>query len=148
MAAKKLMTVLVCGGRDYANRERLYRVLDFNRAKIGMIVHGGAAGADTMAGGWAVANEVPCLRVPAQWRVHGKKAGFMRNQQMLRMAKPDLVVAFPGGVGTQNMIALARKAGVRVIEIDRPSPIGELPLDDVPDAATLQALALHDGAPT
>lgn len=148
MAAKKLMTVLVCGGRDYADSDRLYRVLDFNRAKIGLIVHGAATGADELANQWALQRTVPCLRVPALWKVHGRKAGYLRNEQMLRMGKPDLVVAFPGGPGTAMMIELAKKKGVRVIEIDRPSPISELPLEDMPDTATLQALALHDGAPT
>ena len=64
------------------------------------------------------------------------------------MGKPDLVVAFPGGAGTLNMVMQARKAGVRVIEIDWPKTLADhgSVLDDVPDCATLQALALHDGA--
>lgn len=35
---------------------------------------------------------------------------------MLR-EKPDLVVAFPGGPGTRDMISQAKKARVKVIEI-------------------------------
>jgi hypothetical protein len=31
--------------------------------------------------------------------------------------KPDIVIAFPGGRGTAMMKRLARKAGIRVIEI-------------------------------
>ena len=45
----------------------------------------------------------------------GRKAGPIRNQRMLDEGKPDLVVAFPGGKGTNGMIDLARNAGVRVI---------------------------------
>ena len=112
-----LMTVLVCGGRDYTDRDRLFKLLDFNRAKIGMIVHGGAKGADTLAGNWCYERAVPMMLVPAEWALHGKKAGFIRNAKMLAVGKPDLVVAFPGGVGTAMMVRLARKAGVRVIEI-------------------------------
>jgi hypothetical protein len=117
-----MMTVLVCGGRDYADYARIARLLDFNRAKIAMIVHGGATGADTLAGRWAAENDVPCLRVPAGWKKFGKKAGFIRNEKMLALGKPGIVVAFPGGVGTAMMIQLARKAGVRVIEVDAPKP--------------------------
>jgi hypothetical protein len=32
----------------------------------------------------------------------------------LRKGKPDLVIAFPGGRGTADMVARARKAGVPV----------------------------------
>jgi UDP-N-acetylmuramoylalanine-D-glutamate ligase len=34
---------------------------------------------------------------------------------MLNEGKPDLVVAFPGGAGTENMVSLATKAGIEVI---------------------------------
>jgi UDP-N-acetylmuramoylalanine-D-glutamate ligase len=33
---------------------------------------------------------------------------------MLKEGRPDLVVAFPGGKGTANMVAQARAAGIRV----------------------------------
>ena len=86
------------------------------------------------------------LLVPAEWALHGKKAGYLRNEKMLRMGKPDLVVAFPGGVGTAMMVDLAKKKGLRVIDL-RPNAAlpdqGEL-APEVIDAATKQALALHD----
>lgn len=136
MTASKLLTVLVCGGRDYADRQRVFGVLDFNRAKIAMVVHGAAKGADTFAGMWAAENDVPCLRVPAKWAVHGKKAGAIRNVLMLKLGKPDLVVAFPGGKGTAMMIAMAEKAGVRVIDIGTPTP----------DASEAEVAAYNAGA--
>lgn len=46
-------------------------------------------------------------------------AGPMRNRQMLD-EKPDLVVAFAGGSGTRNMIDIARRAGVKVIVVEKP----------------------------
>jgi hypothetical protein len=117
MTDVKMMTVLVCGGRDYTDYARMKKLLDFNRAKIGMIVMGGAPGADTFAGTWAWENQVACLCIPAEWAKFGKKAGFIRNEKMLSIGKPDLVVAFPGGVGTAMMVRLAKQAGVRVIEV-------------------------------
>ena len=140
----KLMTVLVCGGRDYTDRERVYKLLTFNRAKIAMIVHGASKGADQLADDWAYANQVPCLSVPAQWSKFGKKAGFMRNEKMLSLGHPDLVVAFPGGAGTAMMVRLARNAGIRVIEVDA-QPEGDV-YPDVLDHPTQCALELHDGA--
>lgn len=126
MGAK--MRVLVCGGRDYKDRDTIYRVLNsLSGASLGdkpnpswlprpdlEIISGMARGADSIAEEWAVSNWVMCHRFPAQWDKYGKSAGYKRNAQMLEEGKPDLVVAFPGGKGTQMMVDLARKAGIAV----------------------------------
>lgn len=109
--------IIVCGGRDYLDMRALYKALDAMAAKseIAMIIHGGAEGADALAGAWAFQRCVPCLSVPADWGQHGKAAGPMRNQKMIEMVV-DGVVAFPGGAGTADMVARAKKAGVPVWE--------------------------------
>jgi hypothetical protein len=43
--------------------------------------------------------------------------GPLRNQEMLDAA-PDLVVAFPGGRRTADMVRRAKRVNVKVIEID------------------------------
>ena len=60
---------------------------------------------------------LPCAVYRADWEGLGRKAGPIRNQQMLDEGKPDLVVAFPGGRGTANMMRIAREAGIEVIEV-------------------------------
>jgi len=35
---------------------------------------------------------------------------------MLKDGRPDIVLAFPGGTGTADMMRRARAAGVRVVE--------------------------------
>ena len=69
-----------------------------------------------MAGwiGGTLGFEVECHT--AQWAKYGKAAGPMRNQEMLDSGI-DLVVAFPGGRGTADMLDKARLAGV-VIETE------------------------------
>ena len=119
------MRVLVCGGRDYSDRERVWRTLDEllipddDMLPVGAntLIHGGARGADLLADAWAVANWVDIDMYPADWKAYGKAAGAIRNQQMLDRGSPDLVVAFPGGRGTADMVRRARKAGVPVREI-------------------------------
>jgi len=54
-----------------------------------------------------------------EWDELGKKAGPLRNQRMLDEGKPDLVVAFPGGGGTKDMVRRAVKAGVAIHEVNR-----------------------------
>lgn len=124
--------MLVCGGRNFDNRDMFGRAMYEHVAKRSEffteddnwlpsdihIIAGGASGADTMAIDWAVVNWSPFTEYPADWAKHGKAAGAIRNQQMLDDGKPNLVLAFPGGRGTADMIRRARKAGVPVIEID------------------------------
>lgn len=113
------MRVLVCGGRDYADIETLYRELDriHVRTPITCIIEGGASGADYLASRWSAKNDLSeHARYKADWTLHGKAAGPIRNQRMLDEGKPDLVVAFSGGRGTADMVRRARTAGVKVRE--------------------------------
>ena len=113
------MRIIVCGGRDYDDRGTVVRLLILVAEHLGQnltIVHGAARGADTLVG--EVAGELG-LEVephPADWKTHGKAAGPIRNQQMLD-AGADLVIAFPGGKGTADMVERARKAGIVVLEV-------------------------------
>lgn len=115
------MRVLVCGGRDYADANTMKRVLGtFHTLNpIAVLIHGGAPGADTMAGIWALYNGITERVFLANWKDLGKKAGPIRNQQMLDEGKPDLVIAFPGGSGTSDMIRRAEKAGVTVHQVPK-----------------------------
>lgn len=117
------MRVLVCGGRDYDNAERVKRVLDKLLIRCGgysglTIIQGEALGADTLARQWAEDNSVPTIGFRADWKTYGKRAGYLRNSQMLAEGHPDLVIAFPGGHGTDMMIKLAKAAGVSVVKLE------------------------------
>ena len=112
------MRVLVCGGRDYDNGPLLFHELDELRKVCGylVIIQGGAKGADQFARQWAWRNRSECITEAADWEAHGKAAGPIRNQAMIDKHKPLLVMAFPGGRGTADMVARARKAGIEVRE--------------------------------
>lgn len=114
------MRILVCGGRDYQDWRKIGAVLD-ELQDVEWLIHGGAKGADYLAGEWAKNRGIPITVFPADWDRHGRSAGPLRNARMLAEGKPDLVVAFPGGAGTANMVARSKEAGVRVIEVS-PSP--------------------------
>lgn len=113
------MRVLVCGGRNYQDGDRVNAVLNklHNEAGISCIIEGGARGADHLAMSWAVDAGVPRERYDADWENQGSFAGPARNKRMLEEGKPDLVIAFPGGRGTADMVRKARKSGVEVVEI-------------------------------
>lgn len=112
--------VLVTGGRDYSDegsvRAALHSVLmDVPADRRMVVVHGAARGADTLAGRWCDYWNQPEFRIPAEWDRFLKAAGGKRNQQMLNWLPIDLVVAFPGGSGTQDMVTRAEKANIKVI---------------------------------
>jgi hypothetical protein len=115
------MRVLVCGGRTFNNPELLNATLDrlHSEKPFSRVIHGASEGADRLAGDWAMKHGIQIVAYPAPWRL-GKKAGPMRNQLMLNEGQPHLVVAFRGGFGTMNMIALAKKAFVEIRMIGWP----------------------------
>lgn len=124
------MIVLVCGGREFTNYDRICEVLDDVLASSPTahirIINGGARGADQLSTVWAKMRgqeyiEVPVakdpedqVRMQAQfnWITHGKGAGPMRNATMLELHKPDYAVVFPGGNGTEDMLLRLFYAGV------------------------------------
>lgn len=93
------MILLVCGGRDYTGDVScLGRVHG-----VELVIHGGAKGADTLAGEYFKVRGVHVAVVKALWDYHFKDAGWKRNDAML-LLRPTYCVAFPGSNGTQDMI--------------------------------------------
>ena len=112
------MKVLVTGGRDYADKLRVWAALHEIEADtpISHLIEGGATGADAHARSWALStNGVQSVQCPANWGRYGAAAGPRRNAAMLGLS-PDLVMAFPGGRGTASMVRLAKASGFKVIE--------------------------------
>ena len=117
--------VLVCGGRNYNGDAEWNHVMgvlsEIHRATpISAVIQGDASGADLLGRCWAEMYGVKCISVPADWNAHGRAAGPIRNKRMLTDFKPDLVVAFPGGRGTADMIRQAEAANVPMRKCPRP----------------------------
>jgi predicted Rossmann-fold nucleotide-binding protein len=115
--------LLICGGRESIS-SAVFCWLERNAERvvpspIEVVIHGGARGADRAAGEWALKRGIPIQRFPADWDRYGKAAGHLRNTQMLVEGNPDLVIAFPGGVGTADMVRQAGEHGVKVHRVYR-----------------------------
>jgi len=115
------MRVLVCGGRNYGDHVHVNDVLNALHAErpISAIITGAASGADQLASKWAQRRGVRVDEYPADWRRFGLSAGPLRNKLMLDAGHPAIVVAFPGGKGTANMVWAAKAAGIEVRYADR-----------------------------
>lgn len=120
------MKLLVCGGRDFADRDLVYLTLTAAH------IHGGCTeiicgydpankrfqGADQLAYEWAQEAEFPCRTFPADWDTWGRSAGPRRNSQMASDG-PDECLAFPRadgswGAGTLDMIGKVARVGANV----------------------------------
>lgn len=109
------MKILVCGGRYFSDQKHVDKVLDMLQPSV--LIHGAAKGADSCAADWGKRNpDVETKAFPADWDTHGKSAGPIRNREMLR-ENPEIVVAFAGGKGTADMVKIAKKASLQVLEV-------------------------------
>ena len=111
-----LVKVLVCGSRDWADKDHIADVLaDLACERNVEVIHGGARGADRMAGEVAALYGYRVRVFPADWDSHGRRAGIIRNLQMLD-ENPDRVIAFQrnGSRGTQHTVDEARRRAIPV----------------------------------
>lgn len=107
-------TIVVTGGRDYEDYSRMCRVLD--QYEIGLIVHGAAPGADSLASRYAYERKINVRAFGAKWGRYGSAAGGIRNGKMLRTFPDALVVAFPTpkSKGTWDCVRKAKSKGMRL----------------------------------
>lgn len=123
----KKVVMLVTGGRHYSDRRRLFKELDEVHSRLIPdaeleVIHGDASGADELAAEWAdsrgVRHSGHRYRVErSEWNRIGKAAGPLRNQRMLDENRIDMLIAFPGGTGTADMVARARRCNVPSIRV-------------------------------
>lgn len=117
--------------RAKAEREFTFDTLDeiypeYASDKNLKIIAGGAPGTDDNAIVWAMVNGFDYKVYEADWKQHKKAAGPIRNQLMLdseveynqyNQIDNFIVVAFPGGTGTADMVRRAEKLGIEIKRI-------------------------------
>jgi hypothetical protein len=114
------MKIIIAGCRDYMNYKVVRSVCDFylsgliERGEDIEIVTGGARGVDALGKNFATVRELPHKEFKANWTLHGRAGGPIRNKEMAEYA--DALIAFWDGKskGTENMIKLAKEHGLRV----------------------------------
>ena len=129
--------LLITGGRDFRDRNFVFRTLDaFHREiPIAVMISGACpSGVDRMCESWAASNGVQVEPYPARWedtvtkplrlkrdrqgRLYNALAGLLRNQRMLDKGMPTHALVFPGGPGTTHMHGRLLDAVKRGREID------------------------------
>ena len=114
------MKVLICGSRGWSDPLPIDLILagldvrSEGKTERLTVIHGGARGADQLAGRLARGWNADVIEEPADWEQHGKAAGPIRNSLMLEKYDPDVVIAFRStgkSNGTDDMIRKAKLAG-------------------------------------
>ena len=118
------MRVLFSGSRQFDDDQAVIRILEKLISRVDStsqitIVHGGAAGLDSMVGVLAHHAGMTVEVHYANWQKHGNAAGVIRNQEMVDLGA-NMLVAYPlpGGRGTQDCIKRARKANIPTMIYD------------------------------
>ncbi len=121
------MRILITGSRELTDKYLVYDAIaqavlehQISNSKPWeqpvTVIHGAAKGADSLAGRWAdILEGFEEERHPADWDKHGKKAGPIRNQEMVDLGA-DVCLAFfkqgAGNRGTSDCVSRAEKAGI------------------------------------
>lgn len=111
---EQINKVIIAGGRDFTciHTAEDYLVNLVEASKLPdefTVISGGARGADKVGEHCAKQFNLPLQIYPADWDTYGKRAGYIRNEQMADAA--DALIAFWDGTsrGTKHMIDTMRK---------------------------------------
>lgn len=106
------MKFIICGGRDYADRDRLTQVLDgvHKKCTIHAIIEGGATGADRLAREWALEKGIQVFTAIAN-------GDEQRQQAAMLSLDPDGVIAFHDGFHCRDLTRMAEMSDVKVMHI-------------------------------
>lgn len=126
------MRILITGSRTWTDEDAISRAI-FGVAQYGtkpgflnycqdITVVSGACpkGADAMAEQIAESAGMNVERHPADWNTHGKRAGFLRNAEMVALGA-DVCLAFikNGSKGATHTANLAEKAGIKTLRFEQ-----------------------------
>ena len=150
VAPSHSLVIAAGGGRDLAwphQRVAAELLARSGGRLVHLVLHGGARGADAAIGRAAQQLGWSSLVMPAQWQLHGRAAGPIRNRELLEQAvaravthsSPGsltsvLVVAFPGGAGTASLVREARRMASRspvpfaVVEVNAAAGLCAVPV--------------------
>ena len=109
------MNIGIIGSRSFNDYDYFKEIIDFIVCACGVdnIISGGAKGADSFAERYAEECKIKIIVHKPDWNKYGKKAGYLRNIEIVNDS--DIVVAFWDGKskGTQHTINLCKKNNKR-----------------------------------
>ncbi len=123
-----MVSLAIIGARTFDDYDLLCtevtnqcKLWDIEIKDIDAIVGGHCKGADMLGEKFAQENKIPKLIFKPDWAKYGKRAGFLRNHDIVN--NTTHIIAFPSvrGAGTQHSIRLAETLDkpMHIVEFDR-----------------------------
>jgi hypothetical protein len=144
---------LISGGRDLRPAPWVFsRLADYIQPWDVLIV-GDATGADAIAAEFAYGLGCEVMRFAADWELHGRGAGPLRNQRMIDEGKPEVAAFFPGGRGTADMFRRCQAAKIDCYTLRKADALlvqprdGRSPIERMIDEACGVALSASGSEP-
>ena len=114
------MKLAIIGSRTFNDYNKLSEVLEPYKSRITLVISGAAKGADSLGEKWAIDNKIETLIFPADWNTYGKRAGFIRNEDIIKNC--ECVIAFwdNKSKGTAHSLSLCKKLNkpYKIIDIN------------------------------
>ena len=118
---KSVFKVIIAGSRNFTDynflRKKCDRILS-NIKDEKWILSGCAKGADSLGEQYAQERGYYLAEFPANWDLHGKKAGVLRNEEMAREADALIVFIKNQSRGSLDMLRRAEQKGLKIREFD------------------------------
>jgi predicted Rossmann fold nucleotide-binding protein DprA/Smf involved in DNA uptake len=108
------MKVIIAGSRSIVDYEIVRKAIEESKFNIDIVVSGCARGVDTFGEQWAIENNIKIEKHPADWNRYGKRAGYLRNEEMAKVADALIAVWDGESNGTAHMIKLALKYKLKI----------------------------------
>ena len=120
-----VVKVGIVGSRSITDKEYVFSALNFYLARLleeneVVVVSGGAIGIDSLGAQWAGLRKLKTEIYLPDWQTHGKKAGFLRNQQIIDNS--DYLIAITtGSNGTADSIkrAVKKNIPIKIIQYEK-----------------------------
>ncbi len=111
------MKLIIAGSRDFNDYQYLVDTIAELDMPICQIISGTARGADQLGERYGREHGIEIVRMPANWDLYGKSAGYRRNEEMAKVAT-DLLAFWDGeSRGTKHMIDLGNRAQLNVVVV-------------------------------
>ena len=114
------MKLAIVGSRDMTDMELMIDWINLTVMVFGpieCIISGGARGADTLAERYARMHGIKFIPFRPDWKKYGRKrAGLLRNHDIVGAATHVLAFPSPNGSGTQHSMSLAKKQKKPLVE--------------------------------
>ena len=114
--------VAIVGSRNFTDYIQFKEIVDNYISEIGdvdMIISGGCSGVDSMAEKYADEHHIAIKIFPANWTKYGKRAGPIRNTEIVNDCTHLLALPSKSSVGTKDSINKAKhlKKSVKIVEV-------------------------------